>query len=218
MKPLFFDIDGTLHKEDMFAAFLRFLIARRLLTTLIFLPLILMGVLIWRCRPTGQLGVRLMYSTACIGLNEATYHQMIQQFAEQFKGSYTPFKQVLAKLNTPHRILLISGSPTEIIQAVYADLVARDNVRLIGTLTKPCCGTRQITQRCYREQKVKMLDKDFPNLHFAEGYSDSLSDVPILMRCERAFLISKQGDISVLHLQNSGEIRSLEQNKSQTLH
>lgn len=210
MNPLFFDIDGTLHREDMFAAFLRFLIRRRWLNTLIFFPLILLGVLIWRCRPTGQLGVRLMYSTACIGLSESAYRQQVVQFATRFTRRYTPFKQVLAKLDTEQPILLISGSPSEIIQAVYTELVARENVSLIGTQTQSAYGTRWISQRCYREQKVKMLDKHFPNLHFAEGYSDSLSDLPILMRCERAFLIGKQGDIHALNWQNLVETQPLE--------
>lgn len=47
MKHIFFDLDGTLHKEDIEFAFMRFLLRKRILNLLIFLPIYPLALVIY---------------------------------------------------------------------------------------------------------------------------------------------------------------------------
>lgn len=40
-----------------------------------------------------------------------------------------------------------------------------------------------------------MLDREYSNTQFDEGYSDSLKDLPILALCKQAFKVDEKGDI-----------------------
>ncbi|MGC6248929.1 hypothetical protein ACNO7P_10905 [Bisgaard Taxon 45] len=43
-----------------------------------------------------------------------------------------------------------------------------------------------------------ILDRQFPNTQFDEGYIDSLKDLPILALWKQAFRVDKSGDIQPL--------------------
>ncbi|MDO4697344.1 MAG: haloacid dehalogenase-like hydrolase [Pasteurellaceae bacterium] len=204
MKTLFFDIDGTLHKEDILFNFIVFLYRKHWLKTLLCLPLILLGIILWKLGNNSNLGVNMLYFIACFGLNEKGYRQAVAEFAQHFKATYTPFAQVQAKLNHSDRIFLISGSPVELIQAVYPNLTQQPNVRLIGSISQAKWGSRYISERCYAEHKRVMLDREYPNTQFDEGYSDSLKDLPILALCKQAFRVDKRGDIQPLTTDDKG--------------
>lgn len=118
MKTLFFDIDGTLHKEDILFDFIVFLYRKHWLKTLLCLPLILLGIILWKLGNNSNLGVNMLYFIACFGLSEQRYSHRVAEFAQRFKATYTPFVKVQAKLNHTDRIFLISGSPVELIEAV----------------------------------------------------------------------------------------------------
>lgn len=56
-RVVFFDLDGTLHQEDMFGSFLRYLLRRQPLNALLVLPLlpvIALGLLIGDVPPAGR--------------------------------------------------------------------------------------------------------------------------------------------------------------------
>lgn len=56
-RVVFFDLDGTLHQQDMFGSFLRYLLRRQPLNALLVLPLlpiIGIGLLVKGVRPAGR--------------------------------------------------------------------------------------------------------------------------------------------------------------------
>lgn len=86
--------------------------------------------------------------------------------------------------------LIISASPEFFLKPIVEKL----NVRVIGTELDPKTG-KLSGRSCYGKQKVKNLIKSelFPENTVDEFYSDSLSDFPLALCAEKAFLVVKNG-------------------------
>lgn len=198
MHNIFFDLDGTLHKEDIFLAFILFLAKKRILNTLIFLPLLLQAGTLHLFFANGKLGINLALFCLTFGMNPAKQQQLIAEFSQHFQ--LTPFANVREKLQqhlaNQQPIFLISGSPAELIRPLYSALLANDNVQLISSQFTHRAYAMWLRERCYAENKAIMLDRRFtPRITFEIGYSDSLSDKAILDRCQQAILIDKKGEM-----------------------
>ncbi|MDH2997562.1 hypothetical protein A1D22_07485 [Pasteurellaceae bacterium LFhippo2] len=198
MNNIFFDIDGTLHKEDIFFSFILFLAKKRIFNTLIFFPLLLQAVVLHLIFAKGKIGINLALFCLTLGTNQTKQKQLIAEFTQQFK--LTPFPKVISKLqqhlSQQQQIFLISGSLEPLIKPLYSELLAHRNVKLICSHITHKSYAMWLSERCYAENKVKMLDRFFPNqISFEIGYSDSLSDKPIFERCEKIVLIDKSGEM-----------------------
>lgn len=88
--------------------------------------------------------------------------------------------------------LIISASPEFFLKPIIKKL----NVQLIGTQLDSKTG-KVVGRCCYGKQKVKNLIKSefFTNihLHIDEFYSDSMSDFPLSLCAEKAFLVVNRG-------------------------
>ncbi|RKR70743.1 haloacid dehalogenase-like hydrolase [Otariodibacter oris] len=201
MKYIFFDIDGTLHKEDAFKAFIRYLIGKRWGNLVIFFPFILVGFLLHKMLPTGKFGINLVFFFLGIGSSL----QKRGEYAEEFSSTFTyhPFPDVVAKfseyLNKGYHVVLISGSPKILIQHIYKEWLEHDNVTLIAS--ELSLADFKLHSRCMAHHKLEMLDEHFQRaIYFEAGYSDSLSDLPVLTRCKFSFKVTEQGKIEPISI------------------
>lgn len=205
---VFFDMDGTLHKEDGFVAFLLFTAQKRLLITIIFLPMILLGLLLFTMNSTNKMGLNLLLFALLLGLDEHKLGKLIQNFAQHFCQTATFFDRTQTALHqhliNGELVFIITGMPTLIAHAIYQkpNIAQRPNVHIIGsTLTTKHLFT-QIHERCFGSNKPKMLynylDKKALSiaLPLVAGYSDSRADLPMMTLCNKQIWIDKTGNMT----------------------
>lgn len=203
MKNVFFDLDGTLHKEDLLAALVKYLFTKRKWNLLFFLPILPLVFLIYRCFPTRKFSLNGLLFFLSFGCSTSEMERYITDFKRQF--TLTPLPQVQQALQhhlaSQEQIWIISGSPVELISHFYADLLQQPNVHLIGSSLEHRYGAILLKERCLAENKVKMLDERVqPPIQFDIGYSDSMTDLPMFKRCKQAMWITTEEEIKPLAL------------------
>ncbi len=204
-RTVFFDLDGTLHQQDLFGRFLRHLVKSlplNLLLVIPLLPLIGIGLLVGGRSCRWPVSLLLWAMTA--GQNEARLKWLEAQFVEDFKQQVVPFPQVQQRLaeyiddeNT--QVWLLTGSPQRLVEQVYADSFFLNKVNLIGSQVTRAYGGWIITMRCLSKEKVNQLELRLGKpLVLYSGYSDSIQDDPVLSRCQYAWRVDADGNLSPL--------------------
>ena len=82
--------------------------------------------------------------------------------------------------------LIISASPEFLLRPVANAL----GIRLIATVID-CQSGKILGENCHDAAKLRRFNEQFPDDKIDEFYSDSLSDAPLAMAAERAFLVKK---------------------------
>lgn len=82
--------------------------------------------------------------------------------------------------------IIISASPEFLLQPVANYL----GVRLIASPMDKHSGKIN-GKNCHDHEKVRRFYEQFPGAHTEEFYSDSLSDTPMAMIADKAFIVSK---------------------------
>ena len=201
MNYVFFDIDGTLHKEDIFLEFIKCSIKERLLNFVIFLPIIFISFLIYLVNTKGKFGLNLILFFLFLGISESQLGTLTEKFCKSFSLKMTPFDNALKQLEfhkaNGDQVIFISGTPVEFIKQIYPSFFNTTNFEVIGSITRRNFGSFYLDERCIYKNKKKMLNNRFNAvLNFSYGYSDSLSDLPILTLCDKAYLVDKDGSMT----------------------
>lgn len=176
-RVVFFDLDGTLHQQDMFGSFLRYLLRH--------LPL------------------NLLWATT-FGRREAVLKRLEAEFVGWFRHHVTAFPVVHARLtayltSTDADVWLITGSPQSLVEQVYRDTLWLPRVNLIASRTARRWGGWVLTLRCLGHEKVVQLEKKIgAPLRLYSGYSDSEQDNPLLGFCQHRWRVTPQGELQQL--------------------
>jgi phosphatidylglycerophosphatase C len=196
-RVVFFDLDGTLHQEDMFGSFLRFLLRRLPLNLLLVIPLLpLIGLALLLLGRAARWPMSLLLWAITFGRSEATL--------EAFRQKVTAFPVVQMRLRQyldehDAEVWLITGSPEQLVAQVYRDSAFLPRVRLVGSRIARRYGGWVLTLRCLGVQKVVQLEQRLgAPLKLYSGYSDSKQDNPLLFFCEHRWRVSKQGELQQL--------------------
>ncbi|PVZ85465.1 phosphatidylglycerophosphatase C [Serratia sp. S1B] len=199
---VFFDLDGTLHREDMFGSFLRFLLRRmplNLLLVIPLLPIVGLGMLIGGRAQRWPMSLLLWSMT--FGRSEARLKELESQFVAAFRRTVTAFPVVRMRLHqyleAPDvQVWLITGSPEQLVTQVYHDAEFLPRVCLVGSQIARRYGGWVLPIRCLGRQKVVQLEQRLgAPLKLFSGYSDSKQDDPLLFFCQHRWRISKQGEL-----------------------
>ena len=202
-RRVFFDLDGTLHRDDLFGCFLFWLVRHLPLNmplALILLPVVASGLLI--CGRASRWPVSLLLWGMTLGRSHGRLQQLERDFADDFRQRMTPFPHVQAQLENwlqenDAEIWLITGSPEHLVRLVYADVPWFSSVRLIGSLMAPGKGGLLMTRRCLGQEKVAQLAQRIGTpLVLHSGYSDSDQDNPVLQHCQYRWRISREGTLT----------------------
>ncbi|MBJ7223842.1 MULTISPECIES: phosphatidylglycerophosphatase C [unclassified Brenneria] len=205
LRIVFFDLDGTLHQQDMFGSFLRFLLKRlplNLILVLPLLPVIGAGLLV-RGRAARWPMSWLLWAIT-FGRREDNLVQLEKQFVSDFRRKVTPFPQVQQRLkeylqDTQAQVWLVTGSPQRLVEQVYHDSPFLPGVRLMGSQITRRAGGWVLTLRCLGQEKVIQMEQRLGTpLKLYSGYSDSKQDNPLLYFCEHRWRVTPNGSLQQL--------------------
>lgn len=204
-RVVFFDLDGTLHQQDMFGCFIRYLLRRNPLNVLLVLPLLpVVGLgLLLQGRAT-RWPMSLLLWGCTFGNAESRLKALETDFAEAFRQTVTAFPQVHARLtqylsSTDADVWLITGSPQPLVERVYYDTPWLPRVNLIATQLSRRYGGWVVTLRCLGHEKVTQLEQKIgAPLDLYSGYSDSNQDNPLLGFCQHRWRVTPRGELQQL--------------------
>jgi len=204
-RVVFFDLDGTLHQQDMFGSFLRFMlwhVPQNLLLVIPLLPVIAFGLIV-QGRAT-RWPMSLLLWAITFGHRESRLNALERQFVQVFKRDVVPFPVVMGRLkqylsSQTAEVWLITGSPQRLVEQVYTDEPFIHQVRMIGSRMVRRRGGWVLALRCLGPEKVVQLEKQLGKpLKLYSGYSDSQQDNPLLSFCEHRFRVSPTGELQQL--------------------
>ncbi|RMN16820.1 hypothetical protein ALQ63_02391 [Serratia plymuthica] len=204
-RVVFFDLDGTLHQEDMFGSFLRFLLRHLPLNLLLVVPLLpVVGLAMLMMGRAARWPMSVLLWSITFGRSEARLKALEQQFVSYFRNKVTAFPVVQMRLRQyldvhDAQVWLITGSPERLVEQVYRDSDFLSRVRLVGSRIVRSYGGWVLTMRCLGVQKVMQLEQRLgAPLRLYSGYSDSKQDNPLLYFCEHRWRVSKLGELQQL--------------------
>lgn len=204
-RVVFFDLDGTLHQQDMFGTFLRYLLRRQPLNALLVLPLlpIIGGALLIKGR-AARWPMSLLLWGCTWGHSEARLKQLEKDFVAWFRTKVTAFPVVQDRLTnylaaSDADIWLITGSPQPLVEQVYFDTPWLPHVNLIASQVHRRYGGWVLTMRCLGHEKVVQLERKIGTpLRLYSGYSDSKQDNPLLYFCQHRWRVTPRGELQQL--------------------
>lgn len=204
-RVVFFDLDGTLHQQDMFGSFLRFLLRHQpgnALLALFVLPVVGIGLLVKGRAARWPMSLLLWACT--FGHSEARLRELEAKFVVWFRNKVTTFPVVHARLteyltSTDADVWLITGSPQPLVQQVYFDTPWLPRVNLIASQHHRRFGGWVLTVRCLGHEKVAQLERKIGTpLRLYSGYSDSNQDNPLLYFCQHRWRVTPSGELQQL--------------------
>jgi len=204
-RVVFFDLDGTLHQQDMFGTFMRYLLRRQPLNALLVLPLLpVIGIALLVKGRAARWPMSLLLWGCTFGHSEARLKQLEKDFAHWFRSHVAAFPVVQARLTgyldaNDADIWLITGSPQTLVEQVYFDTPWLPRVNLIATQIARGYGGWVLTLRCLGHEKVVQLEKRIGTpLRLYSGYSDSKQDNPLLYFCQHRWRVTPSGELQQL--------------------
>ncbi|AWQ17799.1 hypothetical protein NS303_10430 [Pantoea ananatis] len=204
-RVVFFDLDGTLHQQDMFGTFMRYLLRRRPLNLLLVVPLLpVVGAgLLFKGR-AARWPMSLLLWSITFGRSEATLLRLEAEFAQWFRQRVKAFPVVQKRLSEylssdDADVWLITGSPQSLVEQVYYDSAFLPRVKLIASQMQPGLGGRILKMRCLGHEKVVQLEEQIGTpLQLYSGYSDSKQDNPLLFFCQHRWRVTPGGELQQL--------------------
>ncbi|WP_435529696.1 phosphatidylglycerophosphatase C [Paramixta manurensis] len=204
-RVVFFDLDGTLHQQDMFGTFMRYLLWRQPLNLLLVIPLLpIIGAGLLVKGRAARWPMSLLLWAITFGHAETRLQQREQAFAYWFRQRVTAFPVVQQRLtdylNSPDAdVWLITGSPQPLVELVYHDSAFLPRVKLIASQMTRAWGGRVLALRCLGHEKVAQLEEQIGTpLQLYSGYSDSKQDNPLLFFCQHRWRVTPQGRLQQL--------------------
>lgn len=138
-RVVFFDLDGTLHQEDMFGSFLRFLLRHLPLNLLLVVPLLpVVGLALLVMGRAARWPMSVLLWSITFGRSEARLKALEQRFVTYFRNKVTAFPVVQMRLRQyleahDAQVWLITGSPERLVEQVYQDSAFLPQIHLVGS-------------------------------------------------------------------------------------
>jgi len=192
-----FDFDKTLIDTDLAYLFLSTAIkgnkVRRMAAGML-MPVLLPFLLI---RPGRIIAVSVMLWIATFPLRGRTARAVFGAFAPGVLSApinarfYDEgLKTLAAHRRLGPRLLIISGSPQELVRQV-AQPVLEGDIEIIGSQIVPFLGGLIYRSYCMGPGKIKLARKlGVLGENWNYGYSDSAWDIPLLAHCRHRFLVN----------------------------
>ena len=204
-RVVFFDLDGTLHQQDMFGTFMRYLLWRQPLNLLLVVPLLpVVGLGLLIKGRAARWPMSLLLWSITFGRSERALLRREAAFAQWFRQRVTAFPVVQQRLtdylsSDDADVWLITGSPQTLVEQVYYDSAFLPRVKLIASQMGRGFGGRVLAMRCLGHEKVAQLEEKIGTpLQLYSGYSDSKQDNPLLFFCQHRWRVTPRGELQQL--------------------
>ncbi len=204
-RVVFFDLDGTLHQQDMFGTFMRYLLWRQPLNLLLVVPLLpIVGLGLLIKGRSARWPMSLLLWSITFGRSERTLLRREAAFAQWFRQRVTAFPVVQQRLtdylgSDNADVWLITGSPQSLVEQVYYDSAFLPRVKLIASQMRRGFGGRVLAMRCLGHEKVAQLEEKIGTpLQLYSGYSDSKQDNSLLFFCQHRWRVTPRGELQQL--------------------
>ncbi|GLR10433.1 phosphatidylglycerophosphatase C [Mixta theicola] len=204
-RVVFFDLDGTLHQQDMFGTFIRYLLWRQPLNLLLVVPLLpVVGAGLLIKGRAARWPMSLLLWSVTFGHSEAALQRREANFARWFRQRVVAFPVVVQRLtdylsSEDADVWLITGSPQPLVEQVYFDSAFLPRVKLIASQMQRGWGGRILSLRCLGHEKVVQLEEKIGTpLQLYSGYSDSKQDNPLLYFCQHRWRVTPLGELQQL--------------------
>ena len=196
-----FDFDHTLYNGDSGAHFVSWLIKRsawRKAAALLAAP-VLLPLVAWM--PTRRRGISGFLWLGTVGADrdiERLVDHYVQANAASIRARL--LAPALAVLHRHHsdgdRMLIATGAPPELARAIL-DLVAHDDLPVIGSIGERFLGGYVTAQHCHGANKMRMIrDRGYDQVEIA--YSDSVADLPLLLAARHPVVVNpKPGRVAL---------------------
>lgn len=181
-----FDLDGTLLAGDSFAAFLRHLMARRvvrLLVAAVTAPAWLPALQLPLTRPGAE---RCLVWLAAVGMDDDEFTACARDFARQHAGpnsgraAAAALTRVREHVDAGHRVVVATGCAAPLAQEVCAVLGLSQVEVVASTLTRHRWRLPSRAVPARGHGKLRALHAAGVELPVDHAYSDSASDLPLL--------------------------------------
>lgn len=205
VRVVFFDLDGTLHRQDMFGCFLRYLLRRLPLNMLLLIPVLPVAGLVLLARGrAARWPMSAILWAITFGRRQVRLEALERQFVALFRRRVTPFPDVQQRLSEylaagDAQVWLVTGSPQRLVEQVYHDVPFLPGVQLMGSKIERGLGGWVLALRCLGQEKVVQMEKRLGKpLKLYSGYSDSKQDNPLLFFCEHRWRVTRSGRLQQL--------------------
>ncbi|AFP85725.1 haloacid dehalogenase superfamily, subfamily IF hydrolase, YfhB [secondary endosymbiont of Heteropsylla cubana] len=203
---VFFDLDGTLHQEDMFGCFLWYLIGHLPMNIILVIPMLVIVALGFLIEGrTARWPMSLLLWSITFGHSEMHLQMLEKRFSDVFRRQLQRFPLVLERLENhlvckDTQVWLITGSPESLVKKVYFDSLFFKKIKLIGSRITRNYGGWVLTLRCLGHKKVTQLESKLGiPLKLYSGYSDSVQDTPMLYFCKYRWRVTSDGKLKRLN-------------------
>lgn len=190
-RVVLFDLDKTLIAQDCGRVFITraplrtpWRAALALLVTPLILPL-------FGLRSSRRWGILAWFWLGTVGLSESRLRALCNAFAAEFlAGRYGPhalpgaLEALAYHRGCGHRIVVVTGTFAFLAEAIVREMTGGAEVVIVGSSVRPWAFGFTLGEHCYGRRKPRMVAAaGFPARLWAYGYSDCVSDIPLLRRC-----------------------------------
>jgi phosphatidylglycerophosphatase C len=192
-----FDFDKTIVSKDTGSRFVFDLIKRNWLRTAAATLAVPVAAPLFLLSRTRHLGISAFLWIGTFGISDAAFHDACSQFARDFFGSKIggatyckSLDAVKMHIEKGHRVVVVSGSFAKLVQLIMRSLVGAD-VEIVASTSRPLLGGLVGHRHCVGSRKLEMtLAAGIPDRQWDYGYTDSASDIPIMRRCRKRYVIN----------------------------
>lgn len=197
-KLYFFDFDKTITNCDSFMLFIKFLLSRSLVRRLLVIILLPVLFVLYHVISKKR-AISLLFWVASFGLTIKNYRDALEEFSSGIVARKpfiysSAYELVSSLMNTGSKVVVLSATPTELVRTIVNKVFSAEVV-VHGSTTEKFLGGFVLSERMYGKAKLEFANCHYGNsAQWEEGYSDDLSDMPMLKRCIKINLINFSAD------------------------
>ena len=189
-----FDFDGVLYRGDSFSALMREHLRRQWWRVALAAPLLLLVAPFAAWRRTRRRALRFVVHLAFLGIAEARYRQMAQEFGRSLGADAARFIEdglhaIKRHVASGARVVVISGCEETLLRAILDELGLRDIELIASRLVGGRFGMR-VGVHTFGPEKVRQLAQRGIHPPWDVAYSDSSTDAPMLVAARSSVLVN----------------------------
>lgn len=189
-----FDFDGVLFRGDAFTALMAHHARREWWRIVLALPIVVLAAPFLAPRRTRRRALRFIVHLMLLGLSEARYRQMAQEFGRGLAADAGRFiagglSAIKRHAQDGARVVVVTGCENTLARAILDELGLRDIELIASRLVGGRFGMR-VGVHTFGPEKVRQLAQHGIHPPWDIAYSDSSADAAMLVAARSAVLVN----------------------------